>query len=103
MSKFQNLPKGMLEQLQSLQQQLVSAQMELSGETVTGTAGGGAVQVTVTGDQKCTQVQISPELLKEEDPGLLQDLLVAAINNALEASRDLMEERLHPLSPESPD
>jgi DNA-binding YbaB/EbfC family protein len=103
MSKFQNLPKGMLEQLQSLQQQLVSAQMELKGETVTGTAGGGAVQVTVTGDQKCTQVQISPELLSEEDPSLLQDLLLAAINNALEASRDLMEERLHPISSESPD
>ena len=70
--------------------------MELKGETVTGTAGGGAVQVIVTGDQKCTEVHISPELLKEEDPSLLQDLLVAAINNALEASRDLMEERLHP-------
>jgi DNA-binding YbaB/EbfC family protein len=96
MSKFQNLPKGMLEQLQSLQQQLVSAQMELKGETVTGTAGGGAVQVIVTGDQKCTEVQISPELLEEEDPSLLQDLLVVAINNALEASRDLMEERLRP-------
>lgn len=96
MSKFQNLPKGMLEQLQSLQQQLVSAQMELKGETVTGTAGGGAVQVIVTGDQKCTEVQISPELLKEDDPSLLQDFLVAAINDALEASRDLMEERLHP-------
>lgn len=103
MSKFQKLPKGMLEQLQSLQQQLVSAQMELKGETVTGTAGGDAVQVTVTGDQKCTQVHISPELLKEADLGLLQDLLVAAINNALEASRDLMQERLHPLSGESSD
>jgi DNA-binding YbaB/EbfC family protein len=103
MSKFQNLPKGMLEQLQSLQQQLVSAQMELKGETVTGTAGGGAVQVIVTGDQKCTEVQISPELLKEEDPSLLQDLLVAAINNALEASRDLMEQRLHPLPGDSTD
>lgn len=98
MSKFQKLPKGMLEQLQSLQQQLVSAQMELKGETVTGTAGGGAVQVVLTGDQKCTQVQISPDLLTQEDPGLLQDLLVAAFNNALDASRAMMEERLNPLS-----
>ena len=55
MSKLQNLPKGMLEQLQSLQQQLISAQLDLDGETAVGTAGGGAVKVTLTGDQKCTE------------------------------------------------
>lgn len=100
MSKIQNLPKGMLEQLRSLQETLVSAQLELDGETVTGTAGDGAVQVTLTGDQKCTQVQISPELLTTADPEKLGALLVAAINQALDASRELMEERLNPASPE---
>jgi DNA-binding YbaB/EbfC family protein len=100
MSKFQNLPKGMLEQLHSLQQQLVSAQLELDGETVTGTAGEGAVQVTLTGDQRCTQVLVSPKLLKEADPNQLSGLLATAFNHALEASRAMMEDRLSPFSPE---
>ena len=88
MSKLQNLPKGMLEQLQALQQQLISAQLDLDGETAVGSAGGGAVKVTLTGDQKCTDVHISPELLAAGDSQMLQELLALAINNALDASRD---------------
>jgi DNA-binding YbaB/EbfC family protein len=99
-SKFQNLPKGMLEQLHVLQQQLVSAQLELDGETVTGTAGDGGVQVILTGDQKCTQVLISPKLLAAGDPERLGVLLAEAFNEALEASRELMERKLNPFAPE---
>jgi DNA-binding YbaB/EbfC family protein len=91
----------MLEQLHSLQQLLVSAQLELDGETVTGTAGDGAVQVTLTGDQKCTQVLVSPKLLAAGDPDRLGALLTAAFNDALDASRDLMEQKLHPFAPET--
>lgn len=100
MSKLQNLPKGMLDQLNALQQTLVSAQMDLEGETAVGSAGSGAVQVTLTGDQHCTEVQISPELLAAGDVQMLQGMLQLAINNALEASREMIASRLKPISEE---
>jgi hypothetical protein len=89
---------GMMQQIQRLQQQLAEAQAQLAEENVTGTAGGGAVKVTVTGDQKCHSVEISPELLKEADPEMLQDLVLTAFNVALEQSRALAAERLGPLT-----
>jgi len=98
MSKLQNLPKGMLEELNALKQTLVSAQLDLEGETAVGSAGGGAVQVTLSGDQKCIQVHVSPELLTNGDVEMLQGMLQLAINNAIETSRDLLASRLKPIS-----
>ncbi len=95
--KGQN-PMGMMGQLQKLQEQLQVAQAQLAEETVVGTAGGGAVKVTVTGDQRCMGVEIDPELLKDGDVEMLQDLLLAAFNNGLDASRKLASERLGPLA-----
>jgi nucleoid-associated protein EbfC len=89
---------GMMGQLQKLQEQLQEAQDKLAEETVSGTAGGGAVKVVVTGDQRCCSVEIDPELLKDADVEMLQDMLLAAINNALDASRELAAERLGPLA-----
>jgi nucleoid-associated protein EbfC len=89
---------GMMNQLARLQEQLQLAQAQLAEETVTGTAGGGAVKVTVTGDQRCTAIEIDPELLKDGDAEMMQDMLMAAFNNALEASRELAAERLGPLT-----
>jgi DNA-binding YbaB/EbfC family protein len=89
---------GMMQQLQQLQQQLAEAQEKLSEETVTASAGGGAVKVTVTGDQKCTAVEIAPELLEDADAEMLQDLVLAAINMALDQSRELAAERMGPLA-----
>jgi nucleoid-associated protein EbfC len=89
---------GMMGQLQKLQEQLQEAQDKLAEETVPGTAGGGAVKVVVTGDQRCRSVEIDPELLKDADVEMLQDMLLAAINNALDASRELAAERLGPLA-----
>jgi DNA-binding protein YbaB len=54
--------------------------------------------VTVTGDQRCKAVEIDPELLKDADVEMLQDLILAAFNNALEASRNLAADRLGPLA-----
>jgi nucleoid-associated protein EbfC len=93
-----NNPMGMMGQIQKLQEQLQEAQAKLADETVSGTAGGGAVKVTVTGDQRCTSVEIDPDLLKDGDAEMVQDLLMAAFNNALEASRELAAERLGPLA-----
>jgi nucleoid-associated protein EbfC len=88
----------MMQQIQRLQEQLAQAQAQLAEETVTATVGGGAVKVTVTGDQKCRSVEISPELLKDADAEMLQDLVLSAVNMALDQSRQLASERLGPLT-----
>ena len=89
---------GMMEKIQRLQEQLAEAQAKLAEETVSATAGGGAIKVTMTGDQKCKSVVISPELLKDADPEMLQDLVLSAVNLALDQSRQLASERLGPLT-----
>lgn len=89
---------GMMAQIRALQEQLESAQARLAEETVTETAGGGAVKVTVTGDQRCTAVVIDPELLKDADAEMLQDLILTAFNLALDKSRQLAADRLGPLA-----
>lgn len=91
-------PMGMMGQLQKLQEQLEATQAQLAEETVTGTSGGGAVKVTVTGDQRCRAVEIDPELLKDADVEMVQDLLLTAFNTALDASRSMAAERLGPLA-----
>ena len=63
---------GMMAQIQKMQQQLAEAQAKLAEETVTATAGGGAIKVVMTGDQKCQAVEINPDLLKDADAEMLQ-------------------------------
>ena len=89
---------GMMNQLQKLQEQIQEAQAKLADETVTATVGGGALKVTMTGDQHCTGVEIDPELLKDADVEMLQDLVLSAINSALDKSRDLANERMGPFT-----
>ncbi len=89
---------GMMQQLQQLQQQVLDAQNQLADELIVGTSGGGVVKVTVTGDQRCESVEIDPAVLQDGDVEILQDMLIAAINTALEASRKLADERLGPLT-----
>jgi len=93
-----NNPMGMMGQIQKLQEQLAEAQARLADETVSATAGGGAVKITVTGDQRCMGVEIDPELLKDADVEMLQDLILTAFNAALDKSRDMAAERLGPLA-----
>jgi DNA-binding YbaB/EbfC family protein len=89
---------GMMQQIQRLQEQLAEAQERLAQETVSATAGGGAVKVTMTGDQKCSSVTIAPELLKDADPEMLQDLILTAVNLALDQSRALQQQVMGPLA-----
>ncbi|GAP08531.1 MAG TPA: nucleoid-associated protein, YbaB/EbfC family [Anaerolinea thermolimosa] len=88
----------MMSQLRKLQEQMEQAQARLAEETVEGTSGGGAVKVIMTGDQHCKAVEIDPQLLQDVDAEMLQDMLLAAINQALENSRQLQAERLGPLA-----
>ena len=89
---------GMMGQLRKLQEQMEAAQAQLAIETVTASVGGGALKVTMTGDQKCKSVEIDPDLLKDADAEMLQDLLLSAVNMALEQSRQLQADRMGPLA-----
>ncbi|GIK10168.1 MAG: nucleoid-associated protein [Anaerolineaceae bacterium] len=89
---------GMMAQIQKLQKQMEEAQAQLAIETVTASAGGGAIKVTMTGDQKCKSVEISPDLLKDADAEMLQDLVLSAVNMALDQSRELAAEKMGPLA-----
>ena len=89
---------GMMGQIKKLQEQMALTQAKLAEETVTATVGGGAIKVTVTGDQRCKAVEIDPEMLKDADAEMLQDMLLSAFNMALDKSRELAEERMGPLA-----
>lgn len=89
---------GMMQQLQKLQEQIQATQAQLATEVVSATAGGGAVKVSVTGDQHCQAIEIDPEILKDGDVELLQDMILTAFNSALEKSREMAAERLGPLA-----
>lgn len=95
--KMQN-PMGMMGQLQKLQEQIQATQAQLALETVTASAGGGVVKVTVTGDQRCTAIEIAPEILEDGDVEILQDMILTAVNNALDQSREMAADRLGPLA-----
>jgi DNA-binding YbaB/EbfC family protein len=98
--KAPKMPGGMnmMSQLQRLQEQIQETQSKLADETVTVTAGGGAVKIIITGDQRIKGIEIDPELLKDADVEMLQDLFLTAFNSALDKSRDLATERMGPLS-----
>jgi hypothetical protein len=87
-----------MQQFQRLQEQLAAAQARLAEETVTASAGGGAVKVTMSGDQHCQAVLIDPAMLKDADAEMLQDLVLSAVNLALDQSRDLASKSLSPLA-----
>lgn len=85
-------------QVQRLQEQMAATQAALGEETVTATAGGGAIAVVMTGEQRVQSIRIDPEILNPEDVELLQDLVVAAVNEAIEKSQALQAERMSALT-----
>ena len=89
---------GMMQQIQRMQQQMEEAQAKLAEETVTATAGGGAIKVVMTGDQVCKWVEVDPEFLKDMDAEMLQDMVLSAVNMALDQSRELQEKMMGPLA-----
>jgi DNA-binding YbaB/EbfC family protein len=88
----------MMNQIRKMQEQLAEAQEQLANETVTSSVGGGVVKVTMTGDQHCKSVEIATELMKDMDAEMLQDLLLSAVNTALDLSRDLASRKMGPLT-----
>jgi DNA-binding YbaB/EbfC family protein len=92
------MDKRMLRQAQELQSKLLKAQDELENATVEGSSGGGAVTVVITGQQTIRSIKISPEVINPEDVELLEDLILAALNEAMEKAKDLAAKKLGSLT-----
>ena len=83
---------------QQMQQQMARIDQELQTETVDGSAGGGVVKATVTGKQDLVSLTIDPSAVDPGDVEMLQDLIVAAVNDAIRASRELAAQKVGPLT-----
>jgi len=86
--------KFIMRQAQELQAKLAKAQQELSNTTIEVSSGGGAVRVTIDGQQKLQSVKISPEVVNPEDVELLEDLVLTAVREAIAKSQEAAAERL---------
>ncbi|MBI5310861.1 MAG: YbaB/EbfC family nucleoid-associated protein [Actinobacteria bacterium] len=93
MAQQPNLNK-MMQQLQKAQTEMMAAQDKLKDEVVEASAGGGMVTVKVSGDLQILDVKIDPAALDPEDAEILQDMVLAAVNEALRSAQQLAEQRL---------
>ena len=85
---------NMMRQVQALQRKMNDAQEKLATEEVTGSAGGGMVTVTASGNGEVRAVTIAPDVVDPDDIDLLQDMVVAAVNEALRSAKDLEADRM---------
>ncbi len=83
-----------MQQVQKMQAEMQKAQEELARETVTASAGGGAVKATVTGGLELVSVEIDPGVVDPDDVEMLQDMVMAAVNEALTSSQEMASKRL---------
>jgi DNA-binding YbaB/EbfC family protein len=83
-----------MKQAQQMQAEMAKAQEELKSEVVEASAGGGTVTVKVTGDLEVREVRIDPDAVDPEDVELLQDMVLAAVNEALRSAQELASSRL---------
>jgi DNA-binding YbaB/EbfC family protein len=86
--------KNLMRQAQQIQARLEKAQQELETTTVQGTAGGGVITVTVTGKLTIESVKIDPEAVDPDDVEMLEELVMAAANEALKKAQDLAQEKM---------
>ena len=90
---MQNL-KNLMKEAQKMQAKIAKMQEELKEKTVEASSGGGMVKVVCNGQQEIIDIEIEPELLEEKDVEMLQDLVLAAVNEALRRSREIAEEEM---------
>ena len=86
--------RQLMKQAQKMQEELMAAQAELSDKTFEGSAGGGVVTAMVRGSNELVSVEISPEVIDPDDPELLGDLVVAAVNAAMGEAARVAEESM---------
>ena len=92
------MDRRMLKQLEQMKKQMVKAQEELGTTMVEGTAGGGAITVTMNGHREVQGIVISPEVIDPDDVEMLQDLLMAAITDATRKAQQLAEQKMGPFT-----
>ncbi len=87
-------PAKMLRQVQKMQADVERVQAEAEQQIITVTAGGGAVEVAITGGMEIRSITLQPEVVDPEDVEMLQDLILAAVNEAIQKAQNLMAERM---------
>ncbi len=88
----------MMEQAQQLQSKMLKLQEEMAEKTVEATAGGGMVKVVANGKQQVVSMQIEREVVDPDDVEMLQDLILAAVNEALSKSQEMVSEKMSRLT-----
>lgn len=88
----------MMKQFQKMQQEMVKLQEELSERTVESTSGGGAVRVVANGQNEIVTLEIKPEAVDPEDVEMLQDMVLAAVNEALKQAQDMVAREMGKLT-----
>ncbi|MBM7557256.1 YbaB/EbfC family nucleoid-associated protein [Halanaerobacter jeridensis] len=88
----------MMKQAQKMQSKMEQKQEELKNETVEASAGGGVVTVVVNGGQEVVDIDIDPEVLDPDDIEMLEDLVLAATNEAMNKAKDMMEQEMGQLT-----
>jgi len=89
---------GLMKQAQKMQAKMMEIQEELAEKTVEGTAGGGMITVVANGRQEIMSLKVEQEVVDPEDIEMLQDLVLAAVNDALQKSRDMMAEEMQKIT-----
>ena len=89
---------NMLKQVQKMQADMLAAQEQLKHETVEASAGGGMVTVKITGDLELTELRIDPDAIDPEDAEMLQDMVQAAVNEAIRAAQELAATKMSGLT-----
>ena len=86
--------KNFLRQAQQMQQRLIKAQEELEMESIEASVGGGVVTVIANGKQKLQSIKIDPVAVDPQDIGMLEDLIIAAVNEAMDKAQELASQRV---------
>jgi len=90
--------RKMMKQAQQLQQQMMKLQGELEASTVEASSGGGVVTAVVSGKMRVESLSIDPEVVDPEDVDILQDLVIAAVNEGMQKAQDMANEKMGALT-----
>lgn len=100
-NNFAGMPGGMgnmLKQVQKMQKDMEKAQEEIASKEVEATVGGGVIKVIATGDKKIKEIKINPDAIDPEDVEMLEDLILTAVNSALEKAQELSDSSMSSLT-----
>ena len=86
--------QAMLKQVQKMQEEMQKVQSELGNLTITQEAGGGMIKATANGNREIISIEIDPQVIKQEEKEILEDLVVAAVNKALSSAAKLAEDEI---------